>query len=81
MQRGDYPMFIFASHRKPLASEDLVRSANLSESLIESTGPEPESERLIESMGPEPEPGKSHNSVTSSSALSCSPPTEDYVVL
>ena len=40
MQRGDYPMFIFASHRKPMASEDLVRSANLSESLMESDRPE-----------------------------------------
>lgn len=40
MQRGDYPMFIFASHRKPMASEDFVRSANLSESLIESAEPE-----------------------------------------
>ncbi|CAH3129670.1 unnamed protein product [Pocillopora meandrina] len=40
MQRGDYPMFIFASHRKPMASEDLVRSADLSESLMESDRPE-----------------------------------------
>lgn len=70
MQRGDYPMFIFASHRKPLASDDLVRSANLSESLLESMGPEPE-----------PEPETQHNSVANVSAISCSPPPEEYVVL
>ena len=68
MQRGDYPMFIFSSHRKPLASDDLVRSADLSESLLESTGPEPE-------------PEIPHNSVASVSAISCSPPPEEYVVL
>ena len=70
MQRGDYPMFIFTSHRKPLASDDLVRSADLSESLLESTGPEPE-----------PEPEIPDNSVASVSAISCSPPPEEYVVL
>ena len=68
MQRGDYPMFIFASHRKPLASDDLVRSADLSESLLESTGPEPE-------------PEVPQNSVASVSAISRSPPPEEYVVL
>jgi len=68
MQRGDYPMFIFSSHRKPLAFEDLVRSADLSESLLESSGPEPE-------------PEIPHNSVASASAISCSPPPEEYVVL
>ncbi|KAJ7373003.1 Cysteine protease atg4c [Desmophyllum pertusum] len=68
MQRGDYPMFIFASHRKPLASDDLVRCANLSESLLESTGPEPE-------------PEKPQNSLANVSALSCSPSPEEYVVL
>ena len=72
MQRGDYPMFIFTSHRKPLASDDLVRSADLSESLLESTEPEPE---------PEPEPEIPQNSVASVSAISCSPPPEEYVVL
>ena len=68
MQRGDYPMFIFASHRKPLASDDLVRSADLSESLLESTTPEPE-------------PEVPQNSVASVSAISRSPPPEEYVVL
>ena len=68
MQRGDYPMFIFTSHRKPLASDDLVRSADLSESLLESTGPDPE-------------PEIPHNSVASVSAISRSPPPEEYVVL
>ena len=72
MQRGDYPMFIFTSHRKPLASDDLVRSANLSESLIESTGT---------GLEPESEPEKPQNSVANVSAISCSPPPEEYVVL
>lgn len=69
MQRGDYPMFIFASHRKPLAPDSVIRSANLSESLLESTVPGHELEK---SQG---------NAPSVSGALSCSPPQEEYVVL
>ena len=69
MQRGDYPMFIFASHRKPLAPDSVIRSADLSESLLESTGPGPELEK---SQG---------NAPSVDGALSCSPPPEEYVVL
>ena len=68
MQRGDYPMFIFSSHRKPLAPDSVVRSADLSESFLEST-----------------EPGlvfeKTQGSAQNVSAISCSPPPEEYVVL
>jgi len=69
MQRGDYPMFIFSSHRKPLAPDSVIRSANLSESLIESTGPGLERENLQ---------GDAPQNVTT---FSCSPPPEEYVVL
>ena len=60
-------MFIFASHRKPLAPDSVIRSADLSESLLESTEPGHELEK---SQG---------NAVDG--ALSCSPPPEEYVVL
>ena len=62
-------MFIFASHRKPLAPDSVIRSANLSESLLETAGPGHELEK---SQG---------NAPSVSGALSCSPPPEEYVVL
>lgn len=66
MQRGDYPMFIFASHRKAPASDNVVRSAGLSESLLENPCPGIELEKTHDSAPP---------------TLSCSPPPEEYVVL
>ena len=69
MQRGDYPMFIFASHRKPQAPDNAVRSASLSESLLECSKP-----------GPELVDGRQETSHRLST-ISCSPPPEEYVVL
>lgn len=69
MQRGDYPMFIFASHRKPLAPDNAVRTASLSESLLDSTRLEPEIDDVTQ--------GTSHRVST----VSPSPPQEEYVVL
>ena len=89
MQRGDYPMFIFTSHRKPMAPDSVVRSANLSESLLESTrsGFECELEKtqgsarvqscVTDSGGVRTGLGDAPNVAS----LSCSPPTEEYVVL
>ena len=33
MQRGDYPMFVFADTRSPTVSEGMIRATRLSESL------------------------------------------------
>lgn len=42
MQKGDYPMFIFADKRSPMAPEASVRAAKFSESLTDHSNP-PES--------------------------------------
>ena len=82
-------MFIFTSHRKPMAPDGVVRSANLSESLLESTrsGFEFELEKthgsarvqscVTDSGGARTGLGDAPNVAS----LSCSPPTEEYVVL
>lgn len=62
-------MFIFASHRKPLAPDNAVRTASLSESLLDSTRLEPEIDDVTQ--------GTSHRVST----VSPSPPQEEYVVL
>lgn len=82
-------MFIFASHRKPMAPDSLVRSANLSESLLEGTrsGFELELEKTQGSARVQSCVKESRGTRTglddtpNVASLSCSPPTEEYVVL